>query len=276
MGDCRYFVSMNPKPIYLSPVPQEQYLLQSGAKDLLADITPEAAYAPSIAQFQKFAVGLHCWFIADMVRGTTVAAGGQLDKMLPFGIDDLVNHSPDILFRSAHPEDLTHLFAFTNYWMEYYINLPEEHRDFVHPNIYIRMQNPDKAYYWVMIQYTKPLTDNEGRFCYGLTLITDISHVKQDGLAMMSMLDTLNNSCQHFYCTNGKAALDKTKDMPPITLREREVLRLLAIGYSSKQISAELSVAANTIDNHRQNMLRKTGSKSTGELVAYGIMAGFV
>ncbi|MFZ4768758.1 MAG: LuxR C-terminal-related transcriptional regulator [Ferruginibacter sp.] len=42
-------------------------------------------------------------------------------------------------------------------------------------------------------------------------------------------------------------------------------------GFSSKQIALALNIAINTTDNHRQNMLRKTQSKSTGELVGFGV-----
>jgi DNA-binding CsgD family transcriptional regulator len=55
-----------------------------------------------------------------------------------------------------------------------------------------------------------------------------------------------------------------------------EVIGFLAIGYCSKQIDAEIKIAVNTVDNHRQSMLKKTNSKSTGELVNFAIKAGFV
>lgn len=54
------------------------------------------------------------------------------------------------------------------------------------------------------------------------------------------------------------------------------MLRFLTIGYSSKQIAAELNIATKTIDNHRQNLLQKTNTKSSAELVAYGINLGFI
>jgi DNA-binding CsgD family transcriptional regulator len=64
--------------------------------------------------------------------------------------------------------------------------------------------------------------------------------------------------------------------LPKLTNREIEVLHYLATGSSSKQIAAALNIAIKTIDNHRQNMLHKMASKSTGELVGYAIRAGFI
>lgn len=45
--------------------------------------------------------------------------------------------------------------------------------------------------------------------------------------------------------------------IPKLTAREIEVIGFLAIGYSSKQIATEMKIATNTVDNHRQSMLKK-------------------
>ncbi|WP_304488736.1 LuxR C-terminal-related transcriptional regulator [Dyadobacter sp. CY326] len=44
--------------------------------------------------------------------------------------------------------------------------------------------------------------------------------------------------------------------------REGEVLRLLAEGFSSKEIADQLFISVNTVRNHRANLLRKTNSKN--------------
>jgi DNA-binding NarL/FixJ family response regulator len=111
---------------------------------------------------------------------------------------------------------------------------------------------------------------------YGLTLITDIGHLRKSGVAMMSILDTYDNSCQQFLCVDGKNLSPPANALPKVTLREIEVLQYLALGYSSKQIAQELNLAIKTIDNHRQNLLRKTNTKSSGELVAFGINMGLI
>jgi DNA-binding CsgD family transcriptional regulator len=93
---------------------------------------------------------------------------------------------------------------------------------------------------------------------------------------MMCILDTSDGTCQHVYCVDGKSLEKTDRYIPKITVREMEVIQFLAIGYSSKQIAAELKISINTVDNHRQSMLKKTNSKSTGELVNYAVKAGFV
>lgn len=54
-----------------------------------------------------------------------------------------------------------------------------------------------------------------------------------------------------------------------ITERELEILRLVKLGYSSKEISEQLNIAAKTVDNHKAALMKKTGTKSSLALAAY-------
>jgi DNA-binding NarL/FixJ family response regulator len=66
------------------------------------------------------------------------------------------------------------------------------------------------------------------------------------------------------------AALDE--DGPgPLTLREREVLQLVAEGKSSKEAADALNISARTIETHRTNIMRKLKLRSATELVRYAI-----
>ena len=52
-----------------------------------------------------------------------------------------------------------------------------------------------------------------------------------------------------------------------ISNRERDVIRLLLLDYSSKLISEKLNISSHTVDTHRRNILKKLNVSSTGELV---------
>ena len=64
-----------------------------------------------------------------------------------------------------------------------------------------------------------------------------------------------------------------------LSKREKEVLVHLMHGKTSRQISDALFISKLTVDVHRKNMLRKTGSASTAELTmkvmqqAFGLSA---
>jgi DNA-binding NarL/FixJ family response regulator len=56
--------------------------------------------------------------------------------------------------------------------------------------------------------------------------------------------------------------------------RERQVLSLLAEGYSSSQIAEQLHIAASTVDVHRRNIMRKLNLHSVAELTKFAIREG--
>jgi len=62
----------------------------------------------------------------------------------------------------------------------------------------------------------------------------------------------------------------------PLSDREREVLRLLADGKSSKQIAFDLGIAQKTVDTHRRQVMKKLGFNNIAELVKYAIRCGMI
>jgi len=59
-----------------------------------------------------------------------------------------------------------------------------------------------------------------------------------------------------------------------LTEREREVLKLLANGKSSKQIALNLHISAKTVDTHRRQIMNKLNVYSLPELTKYAIRCG--
>jgi DNA-binding NarL/FixJ family response regulator len=56
-----------------------------------------------------------------------------------------------------------------------------------------------------------------------------------------------------------------------LTPREREVVRLLAEGKSSKEVASSLSISVKTADTHRTNIMRKLQVHSVADLVRYAV-----
>jgi DNA-binding NarL/FixJ family response regulator len=61
-----------------------------------------------------------------------------------------------------------------------------------------------------------------------------------------------------------------------LTLREKEVLQLIAQGKSNKEIAALLSISVNTVAVHRAHVMETLGLHRTAELVLYAVKRGLV
>jgi DNA-binding NarL/FixJ family response regulator len=59
----------------------------------------------------------------------------------------------------------------------------------------------------------------------------------------------------------------QNKGIPFLTTKEKEIIRLLMDGFSSKQIAARLDVSPRTIHSHRANILSKFNLNNTTQLV---------
>jgi DNA-binding NarL/FixJ family response regulator len=65
-----------------------------------------------------------------------------------------------------------------------------------------------------------------------------------------------------------------TKD--GLTAREREVLQLVTVGMTNKEIAANLHIAENTVKNHLRNILEKLHLQNRAQAAAYAIREGLV
>jgi DNA-binding NarL/FixJ family response regulator len=62
----------------------------------------------------------------------------------------------------------------------------------------------------------------------------------------------------------------------PISERERDVLFLLALGYTNQQIAGKLFISARTVDTHRAHVMRKLNLETRAELVLYALANGLI
>src|ERR1043166_3148464 len=61
-----------------------------------------------------------------------------------------------------------------------------------------------------------------------------------------------------------------------LTAREEEVLRLIAQGYSNKEISGRLKIAVKTVESHKANLMQKLELRNRTEIVRYAVRQGWL
>lgn len=58
--------------------------------------------------------------------------------------------------------------------------------------------------------------------------------------------------------------------------REKEVLRLIALGHTNREIGDQLAVSIKTVETHKARIMEKTGCERRSELVRYALDQGLV
>ena len=163
-----------------------------------------------------------------------------------------------------HPDDLQKWLKALNELMEFTLeNITEEDR---HKANYIwnyRIKNADDVYV-NLIQNTTPLVfDSQGKPIIGLAHYTVLhSDIKMDISASAQLLNDQNEYDTVYFKNYGQKLLGDG-----ISNRERDVIRLLVLDFSSKEISEKLNISSHTVDTHRRNILKKLNISSTGELI---------
>jgi two-component system response regulator NreC len=73
-----------------------------------------------------------------------------------------------------------------------------------------------------------------------------------------------------------EAAERRRAEADPLSEREREVLRLLALGHTNQEIAGMLYISVRTAETHRAHIMQKLGLSSRAELVRYALEQGLL
>ena len=102
-------------------------------------------------------------------------------------------------------------------------------------------------------------------------LFTAIEKIRQGGHYISPLLS--GELTHELIQASQKGQLTPPSD--PLTLREREVLKLIAEGISNKEIADLLSISIRTVEHHRANIMEKLNIKQTANLIKYAIRKGY-
>jgi DNA-binding NarL/FixJ family response regulator len=74
----------------------------------------------------------------------------------------------------------------------------------------------------------------------------------------------------------GRGEGNRHLDSDPLSPRERQIVKLIAEGHSSREIAEFLFISVRTVDNHRARIMEKLNLKKAADLVKYAIQKGYV
>jgi len=69
---------------------------------------------------------------------------------------------------------------------------------------------------------------------------------------------------------------DQVPALEPLSERERDVLHLLALGYTNQEIGKKLFISVRTVDTHRAHIMRKLDLETRAELVLFAFANGLI
>ncbi|MGD1840277.1 MAG: LuxR C-terminal-related transcriptional regulator [Thermonemataceae bacterium] len=259
------------QPHQLSPVTKEAFLSYWQAVNHAPTvITADDLFIDTIKAIPSFALGPYFWYVVDFTTLRVVRAGGDskvIGQEISYWLDKSLLH-PDI-YEMIHPDDVAYVMSHLSLVPQYLQQVIPHKRKDAHFSLLFRLK-VGEVYKTISSKLQDWYFDENNEMRFALVVFTDVSYLGDNHKIVATFLDTSLETIQQF-CTD-------SIQCPPlvITERELEIIRLLATGYASKQIAYILGISKNTVENHRQNLLKKTNSQSSAALVAYAFKNGII
>lgn len=187
-----------------------------------------------------------------------VVLGLEIDKMMKEGIN--------YWFSFIHPEDL-------KIWMNIMADLmlftmtkvdPEE-RYLLHYTWSFRVKNKKGEYVKVLEHLTPTYFDELGKPVMGVTHSTVLEENYNSSMVATVKKLNANKEYETLFYKNYSQKLIATD----LSNRELDVLRLLALNKTSKEIGNQLFISSHTVDGHRRKILKKLNFSKTNELISF-------
>ncbi|MDX8340378.1 LuxR C-terminal-related transcriptional regulator [Draconibacterium sp. IB214405] len=227
---------------------------------------------PKIELLQRLAEAERSMYaIFDMHKGNYLLKSSEQQKLFGKALsDEHKNFDADLIYQNIHPDDLSFVLETDNLTYRFFASLPaDEKKDY--KLVYdFRIRNTEGNYLRYMHQVIILEQDKNGRSWLSL-IISDLLPEQAANSKCQRRMINLKTGKLHFLTDEEKSNTEYL-----LTKRERQVLELIALGYDSKSISEKLFISVNTVNNHRQNILRKTRAENTTQALLYAKRLGII
>jgi len=176
------------------------------------------------------------------------------------------------LMDSIHPEDRPYFLNFENRAREFLSQLPIEKLMKYKVRHDFRVKAKSGSYIRLLHQALVLQHNEQGHILKTLGIETDITTIKKRGNPELSFIGLddepsyIDVDVQRIFTVGDKI----------LTKREKQVLLLIMKGKVSKEISEILYIGKQTVDSHRNNMIKRNGLKNTSELIAKAMEQGWI
>ena len=226
---------------------------------------------PNYAPDSVLGIGPYFTYIYDCYHGCYHFISKNIDKVLGYREEELMNINKGAIYDAIHPEDREAVISLAKKSWKYIRSVKPDLRKKYKISMDFRVRKHNQEYVRILLQKAILNQDKMGNVVHIVGICTDISHWHKDNEVTLTIAGTEDE--QMFL--NYRA--DKVEEQN-VTLsdRERQILALIARGYSSKSIAGDLSISPHTVNSHRRNMMDKLGIHKTINLVNYALSKGLI
>jgi len=116
--------------------------------------------------------------------------------------------------------------------------------------------------------------DEDRQFSYTFNYVQNVNHLLKKDFRSYWMRISYGKNKELVHTFHSKDKLSATKDL--LSDREKEILKLLADNFDTKEIAERLFISTATVGNHRSNMIEKLGARDSTALVQLAKMVDII
>lgn len=228
---------------------------------------------PSVERYLAdiFALGPYYYYVLNVTDSTL--SNFHPDILPLHGLKEYPVHLKEII-DLIHPEDLPFVMEAEAWTIETILKIGFEHQLHLKTGYCFRMQVAENKYELFHHQAIHTAKDENDKLIQALNIHTNISHITtvNNYIATVSGISPRDD----FYQKAFKVEKIEEKLGERLTKRELEILVLLTRSYTDKQIAETLCISYHTVRTHHKNILKKTKSKNSLELLKRSLENGYL
>jgi len=204
------------------------------------------------------------FFLYSVKSGKFIFVSKSVKMILGYRSQNFMEGGIDFIASRIHPEDFPIAYAAS-------AEMFGKKKDFS-KRVELRIKNNEGDWIWTEIDIVVS-NDTNTDFSPIFGTIKDISDQKKMcpgnkvGQGIKLSIDATHISPSNY---NKKYQFDnslRSNSYKKVTRREKEVLKLVADGFSAKEVANKLFISIHTAINHRKNLISKLHVKNTAELI---------
>lgn len=219
---------------------------------------------------EMFAIGEFYYYVLNLTNSTISNHHPNLLKL--HGLKEYPENLKDII-DLTHPDDLPFVIKAEEEVVRKIIEAGRESQLYLKSSYCFRMKTAKGDYELFHHQAILTMEDEDRNLIQSVNIHTNIHHITKEN--PHTVLITGIGPRDDFHQIKIE---DPSKPVSGISLtrRENEILALMAKGYSGPEISKMLIISEHTVRTHRKNILAKTNSRNSKELLRKAFECGLI
>ncbi|SIQ17172.1 regulatory protein, luxR family [Chryseobacterium sp. RU37D] len=221
---------------------------------------------------EMFAIGEFYYYVLNLTNSTLSQHHKNILKL--HGLKEYPQNLKEVI-DLVHPDDIEFITKAEQKVVEILMEIGKEHQLFLKPSYCFRMKTAAGNYELFHHQAILTWEDEDKNLVQSINIHTNINHITKENprMVLISGIGPRNDFYQIKIENNPS---NKNFSEIHLTKREKEILSHIAKGYSGTEISKMLVLSEHTVRTHRKNILSKTNSRNSKELLKKAFEWGLI